>query len=345
MSNLSSATRIVISLLRLPTYLLLVAYIVLAFIAHQAFTDNFSYTFNELFLLWQFIVTTIILAAWYINAAAINDYADFSIDKVNLPDDKHRPLVTGLATKKDLLLIAIITALVAMTATLWLYGMSSQISWMLGIFLLLNLAYSLKPLQISRRGGIAILILPLGYTFLPISLGIMLTGTLQFNAEMIWLCLGMYGHFTSRIILKDHRDVKGDKLHGKKTFLIRHGHRCICLLAGLTLAISTTIFLIAFNVYLQVFSYALVFLTAFAGGILFNLAKNTDWPQQKIYLSVFGRTMSGITAVLMLAFISYVWQFILPWQIALTAALGLIYAVSAHNEGLYNLTRLTGNKG
>ena len=39
----------------------------------------------------------------------------------------------------------------------------------------------------------------------------------------------------------------------------------------------------------------------------------------------------------MLAFISHIWQFALHWQIALASALGLVYAVSADNAGLYNL--------
>ena len=42
---------------------------------------------------------------------------------------------------------------------------------------------------------------------------------------------GLYIGFIGRILLKDFRDVRGDLLFGKRTFLVRHGRRPTCALA------------------------------------------------------------------------------------------------------------------
>jgi hypothetical protein len=42
------------------------------------------------------------------------------------------------------------------------------------------------------------------------------------------LLAGLYVGFVGRILLKDFRDVRGDALFGKRTFLVRHGRRWTC---------------------------------------------------------------------------------------------------------------------
>lgn len=308
--------------------------------ASLALDDRLFHQFTWPVFLGRTTVSVLLLAAWYVNAAALNDYADFAIDKVNLSGDKHRPLVSGLANKSDLLAVAVFSILLAIASAIWL---SDLTAWLSVVLLLFNVAYSFKPLQISRRGGVAILCLPFCYTVLPLTLGFLLVDDWRFDTERFWLYAGMYSHFIARIILKDYRDVEGDSLHGKRTFLLRHSSRTVCVLSGIALATNTCIFLVVFDVYLDVFSYPIVFLSAFAARMLVSLSQVDDWLWQKTYLSVFGRTMTGITVSLMLAFISYVWQASVFLQIVLALAVGLIYFVSAREAGLYNLHRLTAN--
>lgn len=42
----------------------------------------------------------------------------------------------------------------------------------------------------------------------------------------------LYLGFIGRILLKDFRDVRGDALFGKRTFLVRHGRRATCAVSA-----------------------------------------------------------------------------------------------------------------
>ena len=60
------------------------------------------------------------------------------------------------------------------------------------------------------------------------------------------LLAGLYVGFIGRILLKDFRDVRGDALFGKRTFLVRRGRRTTCIVsailwtAGGALVVATT---------------------------------------------------------------------------------------------------------
>ena len=51
------------------------------------------------------------------------------------------------------------------------------------------------------------------------------------RADLV-LVAGLYLGFVGRILLKDFRDVAGDALYGKRTFLVRHGRRATCTFAA-----------------------------------------------------------------------------------------------------------------
>jgi 4-hydroxybenzoate polyprenyltransferase len=57
--------------------------------------------------------------------------------------------------------------------------------------------------------------------------------------------LGLYFAFIGRLLLKDFRDVKGDQLYGKKTFLLCYGAKITCLVSGFFWVVGTTIICIA----------------------------------------------------------------------------------------------------
>jgi 4-hydroxybenzoate polyprenyltransferase len=70
-------------------------------------------------------------------------------------------------------------------------------------------------------------LLPIGYVTVPY-----LTGAFAVRPSLtgrdLALMTGLYVGFIGRIILKDFRDVIGDRLFGKRTWLVRHGRVATC---------------------------------------------------------------------------------------------------------------------
>ncbi len=174
------------------------------------------------------VAVLVIVAAWFIHATVLNDLADEAIDRVNLADARGRPLVSGDATRTELGTLGAVCGLVAL-------GVSWALDWRVGVVvtigLALNAAYSVRPVRLSDRGAVASLLLPAGYVALPY-----LSGTLavdpHLDREGLVLLAGLYVVFVGRILLKDFRDVEGDALYGKQTFLLRHGPSATCRLSA-----------------------------------------------------------------------------------------------------------------
>ena len=318
-----------IRLLRLPTYLLTLMYLILGGLARWAFDGQILNQPDWELIVPRFGLALLILAAWYINATAVNDWADHEIDRINLANDPSRPLVIGLIGRRKLLLVAASAGLLALVAGGLLNWQSLPV--MAG-FLLINLVYSLKPLQLSRRGGWSIVALPLSYAGLPLVLGWLVAGRLVLDAEALVLLAALYSHFLARIILKDYRDVVGDRQHGKITFLLRHGNRAVCSVSIGALVISLLLWLVGLGSYLGPVGYQLVFLTAFASQLLYQLSRISDWGRQRAYLAFIGRVASGLTALVIVGLIGYIWQFEPITTTGLGLAITLIYLFSGYRN-------------
>jgi len=185
-----------------------------------------------------------VLIAWYLHAASSNDYADRKIDEVNLKEAKNRPLVTKSVTKKNLWIVHILAGVASLLLSLIFGPMALLLTF---VVLLLDYAYSFKPVRITDRGIMGQLMLPIAYVLLPLSLGYWSTDTVN---SYPWLLLaGLYTGFIARLMLKDFRDVKGDKMFGKRTFLLRHGRLATCYVSEFFGIISLIImsFVISFS--------------------------------------------------------------------------------------------------
>lgn len=323
------------SLLRVPTYLLLCLYLLIGFLGgvyvHLGTTDSLQLIPTVL----SFLGLVLVMAFWYMNGTALNDYADYEIDLINLKGDKDRPLVTGIASREELANLAVAYAICAI-------GLAAAVSWghalLVTILFLLNHSYSIKPLQLSRRGGIAPLLLPLGYIALPFLLGWGLTGWDMTRTS--WLLLaGLYLQFIGRIILKDYRDVKGDAAHGKRTFLLRHGNRTVCVVSASAIVASCVVLLASLP--LGMLGVAVVFFTAYAVSMLYQLSQTITWPKQKPILAAFGRAMTGVAVALIIALLSYVWAFSTQEVQIITIVLIGVYLWSAQQAYQYNARRLS----
>jgi 4-hydroxybenzoate polyprenyltransferase len=317
------------SLLRVPTYLLLLMYLCTGFVAGLTVTS----ADNSLLSTLKLILSGLIIALWYINGTALNDYTDYEIDIINLKGDKERPLVVGSASRRQLIYIAAIAALLALFSA---FILSPRHFIVVAALLVLNMSYSFKPLRISRRGLLAPLLLPMGYVLLPYSLGY-LSQTSETNNLTYVLLISLYLQFIGRIILKDYRDVKGDKVHKKMTFLLRHGNLAVCLVSALAISTSALILITLSDIYLKIFSFCIVTLTVFSITLLYQLSNTSTWKQQKPLLAGFGRAMTGVTASIIAGLVTYNLE-LSAWKNTLIAVLiTIVYIWSASEAYNYNI--------
>jgi 4-hydroxybenzoate polyprenyltransferase len=166
----------------------------------------------------------LVVAGYLLSSVIVNDLADAAIDAVNLPGAAARPLVTGAATRSELPWMAAAAAAVSLVAAATI-GLGA-----LGVVaggMALSAAYSLRPVRLSDRGAVASMLLPAGYVAVPFLTGLLASGSPVRGGDLVLLA-GLYLGFVGRILLKDFRDVRGDALFGKRTFLVRHGRRATC---------------------------------------------------------------------------------------------------------------------
>jgi len=170
----------------------------------------------------------VVVLGFLLTSVVVNDLADEAIDRVNLPDDVGRPLVAGSSTRREFLSIAVgagATSL-GMAALLGPRVLAVAVAGFV-----LSLSYSLRPVRLSDRGALASLLLPAGYVAVPFLVGVL--SVRDSVAQADWILLGgLYVGFIGRILLKDFRDVRGDALFGKRTFLVRYGRKCTCAISA-----------------------------------------------------------------------------------------------------------------
>lgn len=231
------------------------------------------------------------LATQYMSATAFNDVSDFEIDKLNIPKDNSRPLMTMNISKKQLTIFAysfLITSIILslLISPIYIFYALS------GIFL--SVFYSIKPFAISHRGILASLWLPLSYVVLSFVGGASINGGL--NSFSIKILIALYISFIGRIILKDFRDVVGDKKFGKKTFLVRHGAKLTCLVASSAWLIGDLVLSISLwsKFKLQVVLIQCVFVLIIYS--LYLLSKEPRLKNQLIIIKFIGAT-SNITLI------------------------------------------------
>jgi 4-hydroxybenzoate polyprenyltransferase len=174
------------------------------------------------------VVVLVAVAGFMVCAVAVNDLADVAIDRVNLAGDARRVLVSGVATRRPVIGLAVTGAVLALGSAATL-GLPSLIVVVVG--LALAAAYSRPPFSLSSRGVLTSALLPLGYVALPYLLGAFSAGAGLSNLRPA-LLVGLYLGFMGRLALKDFRDERGDRLYGKRTTLVRHGRVRTCVFSG-----------------------------------------------------------------------------------------------------------------
>jgi 4-hydroxybenzoate polyprenyltransferase len=177
---------------------------------------------------YRLLLTPILLGCLFIGATTVNDIADEEVDKVNLAGDRRRPLATASAQKKHL---KFLNAMAFITALITALAIRPILAGLVLLAMGLSYIYSMPPIQISHRGILAPLLLPINYVLFPFLIGASLHPS-GWSVRVGIALAGLYISFIGRIILKDFRDVKGDARYGKRTFLVRYGSKRTCQVAG-----------------------------------------------------------------------------------------------------------------
>lgn len=171
------------------------------------------------------LLMALALASSYVSATSVNDISDREIDKINHPDDRGRPLVTGSASTAELWTLFVVSSVLAVAPSLAVGPVAA------GIMLLsvtIGVLYSLPPARLSYSTFLAPLALAVAYVGIPYGAGVVAVGE-SLGAYDLPLLAALYLLFAGRIILKDFRDREGDAAYGKPTFLLRYGKRTTCL--------------------------------------------------------------------------------------------------------------------
>ena len=235
-----------------------------------------------------------VVVAFLAFSVACNDLADEAIDRVNLAHDGRRPLVAGTANRRELVTIAVTSALLAV-------GVSTTLRWpaivVAVVGLALSAAYSLRPVRLADRGAVASVMLPACYVGVPYLLGIFASRlTVRWN-DLVLLA-GLYAGFIGRILLKDFRDVRGDALFGKRTFLVRHGRRWTCVFSACSWVVGSAIMLIAVRPTV-VLVIASAVCTALALGLLRALAVERNHRREEALVAAIAIVGRGMIVALL----------------------------------------------
>jgi 4-hydroxybenzoate polyprenyltransferase len=207
---------------------------------------------------WLILRVLVVVLGFLVFSAACNDISDERIDAINLAGDRRKPLVAGLGNRRELLVVGLTGAVLAIGFAAWL-GWPVLLTLLVG--LVLSLGYSVPPVRVADRGALASLLLPACYVAVPFLVG-------HFAAERhlgpsdFLILAGLYITFIGRILLKDFRDVRGDALFGKRTFLVRHGRGPTCVASAICLVLGSVVLL------LGVPQPSIALITGYAGGAI-----------------------------------------------------------------------------
>jgi len=154
----------------------------------------------------------------YMAGATVNDIFDILVDSINMP---YRPLQQKTVSKKEAWLFSLIMHAVAL-------GLSFMLDFKLFLlviaFFVLSIFYSIPPVMFSRRsiwGQVELVVCTIS---LPIYSGIVLASNSFLPPVTVIPALSTLSlFFIFLLILKDFKDILGDEIKSKGTFVSRKG--------------------------------------------------------------------------------------------------------------------------
>lgn len=244
---------------------------------------------------WPTLRAFLVVVPCLVYAVSLNDLADVRVDRINLAGDPARPLVGDPSRAGD---VRVVAAAAATVALLVAATVGRDAVLVTGAGLLVSTAYSVPPLALNRRGVLGPLVLPLCLLAVPFGVGVLAAGG-DWGAEQTALLAALYAGFVGRLLVKDFRDVRGDALLGKRTFLVRHGRRATCALSGLLWLLGSVALL---AVPAPTWSLALCWtaLVVTALGVLAALARRSDHHRDERLVAALAITGRALVLLLLL---------------------------------------------
>ena len=102
----------------------------------------------------------------------------------------------------------------------------------------------------------------------------------------------LFALFMARIVLKDFRDLPGDRMFGRRTFLIRRGKRVTCLVSAAALVLGTFLLVLALRPPPLLDAVLLVYSVA-VGFQLHRLARIADPRGEQVAIGLAARMGNG----------------------------------------------------
>ena len=242
----------------------------------------------------RLILPIVTISLWYIFSTSVNDLADEEIDKINLKGYKERPLANKQVSRNYLLRLAVAAAASALAVATVI---SIQAAMITACAILLSYIYSCRPIRLSARGILAPVCLPIGYILFPLFL-VGFTNHAHFTRNFWLLAAGLYVSFIGRIILKDFRDVIGDRKFGKRTFIVRHGAAATCLISAVAWVIGDGVISYRFR-HWPLFIVLSQFFMAAILYVLNRLSQEKQLDRQIKSVGLVGRLGNGIALLLL----------------------------------------------
>ena len=268
-------------------------------------------------------------------SVALNDLSDEAVDRVNLPTDEARPLVAGRSSRNRLGLIAVAAGAVALGLSAALGGNAVVVT---AVGMVFSTAYSLPPLRLAARGVVASLVLPAGLVAVPYLLGVYSVRP-YLRLSDVALLVGLYVGFVGRLLLKDFRDVRGDSMFGKRTFLVRHGRRSTCRTSAVFWTVGSLIVMVSTRDADVAVEAAWGVLLVLTWALLRSLARSTGHRRDESVISAVAITGRGAMLAL-LAHLSTVDAGWSHWSSALAIAAITVITVGQVREMLVTGPRL-----
>lgn len=216
--------------------------LVIAVLAAEALTIQYTHHMPSLLVIALSLITPIFVS---MGSFAINDYYDIKTDKLNKRTD--RPLVNGSLSKTEARIIALVSFLIGVIASLFINYIAFVIAL---VFALLAILYSYKLKDIFLAGNVYIafsMVIPFIYGNYVVS------NSLQLDIVFISLIIFLAG--LAREIHGMIRDEKGDQKGRKSRNLVYH----IGVLRSAEVAFILYVEAIVISIYLYFFAAPFAF--------------------------------------------------------------------------------------
>ncbi len=148
----------------------------------------------------------------YMAGTILNDIFDYNVDKVNMP---YRPLQRGSVSIKESSILSLLLYLLSLSIAVYLGSLFFLLAM---IFFILSLVYSLPKIYLVGKPLIGNIVLAIVSILIPLISGyILVTNEFIFFNKFLFAFISFTIFFIFVSLLKDLKDVKGDKKFGKKT--------------------------------------------------------------------------------------------------------------------------------